>query len=294
VPSPSSSARAAKQALGDRLREIRVNAGLTGRHLALLAGWDRTKVSKIEHGRTTPTPADIRNWCEHAGATEQTADLVASLHAVEGMFVEWRRMERTGLRRAQESVAPLFERTRRFRAYDSWLVPGLLQTAAYTKAILSATTARRGLPDDTDEAVAIRLQRQHVLHEGDHGFAVVIEESVLRGGIGGADTMAGQLGHLLMVGSLPSVSLGVIPFQPDRVLRPVEGFWIFDEERVTVELVSGWLTITQPREIAMYAQAFNSLSAMAAYGAAAKDLILAAVQGLDERGSSSSTIEHTH
>ncbi len=59
---------------------------------------------------------------------------IASLHAMEGMFIEWRRMERTGLRRAQESVAPLFERTRRFLAYDSWLAPGLLQTAAYTSA----------------------------------------------------------------------------------------------------------------------------------------------------------------
>jgi hypothetical protein len=42
--------------------------------------------------------------------SHQTADLIASLHAVEGMFVEWRRLERTGLRRAQEAVAPLFER----------------------------------------------------------------------------------------------------------------------------------------------------------------------------------------
>src|SRR5437867_4073085 len=129
MPTASSSVQAARQALGDRLREIRLTAGLTGRRLASLAGWDRTKVSKIEHGRTTPTPADIRAWCEHTNAADQVVDLVASLHAVEGMFVEWRRMERTGLRRAHESVTPLFERTRRFRAYDSWLVPGLLQTA---------------------------------------------------------------------------------------------------------------------------------------------------------------------
>src|SRR2546429_773497 len=124
---PSSSiVQAAKQALGDRLREIRVNAGLTGQHLALLAGWDRTKVSKIEHGRTTPTPADIRTWCEHTKAIDQIADLTASLHAVEGMFVDWRRLERTGLRQAQERVTPLFDRAMRLPADDSRLGPGLV------------------------------------------------------------------------------------------------------------------------------------------------------------------------
>ncbi len=283
MPSPSSSVQAAKQALGDRLREIRIDAGLTGRRLAQLAGWDRTKVSKIEHGRTLPTPADIRVWCEHACAADQTADLIASLHAVEGMFVEWRRLERTGLRRAQEAVAPLFERTKRFRAYDSWLVPGLFQTAAYTTAILTATASRRNLPDDIDEAVAVRMQRQHVLYEGDHRFAVVIEESVLYAGIGGAETMTEQLGHLLTASSLPSVSFGIIPFNSDRPLRPVEGFWIFDDERVTVELVSGWLTLTQPKEIGLYAQAFNSMSAQAVYGARAKALIASALKTLESR-----------
>jgi transcriptional regulator with XRE-family HTH domain len=280
VSSPSSSVQAAKQALGDRLREIRVTAGLTGRRLALLAGWDRTKVSKIEHGRTTPTAADIRIWCEHTNASSQVADLVASLHAVEGMFVEWRRMERTGLKRAQESVAPLFEHTKRFRAYDSWLVPGLLQTAAYTEAILTATASRRRLPDDIDEAVAVRMRRQHILVKGHHTFAIVIEEAVLRSGTGGTDTMAEQLRHLLDASKLPSVSLGIIPFQPDRILRPVEGFWIFDDERVTVELVSGWLTLTQPKEIAMYAQAFETLSAMAVYGSEMSALVTSAIQAL--------------
>jgi hypothetical protein len=127
------------------------------------------------------------------------------------MFVEWHRLERSGLRRAQEMVLPLFERTRAFRAYASWLIPALLQTAGYTAALLEAIAARRDLPDDVAEAVQVRMQRQRVLHEGDHRFAIVIEEWVLRSRIGTVDTMAGQLGNLLTVGSVPSVSLGVIP-----------------------------------------------------------------------------------
>jgi hypothetical protein len=187
------------------------------------------------------------------------------------------------LRHAQEAATPLFEHTRSFRAYDSWLVPGLLQTAGYTSAILKATAARRGAPQDIDEAVAVRMQRQRVLFEGDHRFAAVIEEAVLRAGVGDPETMAGQLGRLLDVGSLPAVSLGIIPFQHSRALRPVEGFWIFDDAKVTVELVSGWLTISQPKEIAMYVHAFDLLSSMAVYGSAARALITSALAALDRQ-----------
>jgi O-methyltransferase involved in polyketide biosynthesis len=60
----------------------------------------------------------------------------------------------------------------------------------------------------------------------------------------------------------------------------VEGFWMFDDEQVMVELVSGHLTVTQPREIAMYAQAFGELAGLAVYGGAARSLIVGAVEAV--------------
>src|SRR5688500_9828341 len=113
----SSSAQAARKGLADRLREIRVAAGLTGIELAAAAGWHRTKVSKLEHGTTAPSARDIRAWCEACGADGEAEQLVAALVASDSMWTEWRRMERAGLRRAQESVLPLWDRTRRFRIY---------------------------------------------------------------------------------------------------------------------------------------------------------------------------------
>ena len=277
----SSSAQQALEALGLRLREIRIDAKLTGRDLGRCAGWHSSKVSRIEHGKQAPSIEDINAWCEHCGVLAEASDLIASLRAVEGMFVDWERLERGGLRRAQKAATPLFERTRQFRAYDSWLVPGPLQTPAYTTALLEAIAARRGAPDDIAEALAVRMKRQEVLHWGDHRFAVVIEEWVLRSRIGGEETMTGQLGHLLAVGTLPAVSLGVIPMTTYRPLRPVEGFWIFDERQVNVELVSGWLTLTKPSEVAMYARVFADLSTQAVYGAKARALITAAIDALD-------------
>ncbi len=196
------------------------------------------------------------------------------------MWVGWRRMERAGLKQAQEARLPLFERTHRFRSYSSWLVPGLIQTYGYTEAVLRAVQRRRVQVDDVAEAVAVRMERQRLLYEGDRRFAFLVEESVLRNGLGGGDVQIGQLGHLLTVGSLPNVSLGVVPMRADRPRMPVEGFWIFDTAQVNVELVSGYLTITQPSEVAMYADTFSELADMAAYGANARALITAAMDSL--------------
>ncbi len=93
--------------------------------------------------------------------------------------------------------------------------------------------------------------------------------------------MAEQLAHLLAVSSLANVSVGVVPMRPDRVRWPVESFWIFDVAEVNVELVSGFLTITQPGEISMYAQTFGELTEHAVYGAAARALISSAASSLD-------------
>jgi hypothetical protein len=129
--------------------------------------------------------------------------------------------------------------------------------------------------------VAVRADRLRLLREGDHRFLVLIEESVLRNVIGGPEVMAGQLGHLITVASLPSVSLGIVPMGLERdAVWPVEDFWIFDERQVNVELISGWLTLTQPREIAMYAKTFSELSQLAVRGAQARTLITAAIDGL--------------
>lgn len=281
TPPAFSGAQRARRDLGVRLGEIRKAAGLTARALAARCGWHESKVSRIEHGKTMPSAADVSAWAEACNAVDRTADLQASLESVEGMFVEWRRMERAGLRRVQESVLPLWERTHWFRTYSSWLVPGAVQTPGYVRAALRAIAERRGLPDDVDDAVRVRVERLRLLREGRRRFAVLIEESVLYNVIGDADVMAGQLGHLLTVSELPSVSLGIIPMGTDRnAMWPVEDFWIFDDTQVNVELISGWLTITQPDEVAMYADTFSRLTNLAGYGAAARRIVVRAIDAL--------------
>lgn len=228
-----------------------------------------------------PSETDLRAWAVICGVPDQAADLIATARNIDGMYVEWRRLERPGLKRAQESVRPLFERTRRFRMYQSWVVPGLLQTEAYTRAVLSTIVSLRSTPDDVDDAVAVRMERQKVLHTGDHRFAILIEEWVLRTVIGTPAIQVGQLGHLITVGSLPSVSLGVIPLGSIRGAGwPVESFTVYDDAQVNVELVSAHLTITQPTEISEYGQAFSELASIAVHGPEARSLITGAINAI--------------
>ncbi|WP_116951624.1 helix-turn-helix domain-containing protein [Jiangella endophytica] len=281
--SPSSSVQQARQLLADRLRELREQAGLTGRDHAHACGWHGAKTSRIENGKTAPSADDIRTWCRTTGADDLAADLVESLRAVEGMFIEWRRMKRNGLRRAQESRTPLYERTRRFRAYSSHLLPGMIQTPAYTEHVLGSIQRRRGLVDDVEQALAARVKRQRLLHRGGRVFAFLVEESLLNTGVGGPDVMADQLRHLTEVASLPNVSLGIVPARPDRDVWPVEDFWIYDSAQVNVELVSGYLTIAQPGEIALYTDTFTQFAELAVYGNEARALIRAALDRLSDR-----------
>ncbi|MDX3386664.1 helix-turn-helix transcriptional regulator [Streptomyces niveiscabiei] len=280
----SSSVAEARRALGRRLREIRKESGLTARALAELSGWHESKCSRIENGRTIPSDADIRTYTLHCDAEDQTADLIAAAHAVEGMYVEWRRLQRAGLRHIQQSALPLYERARRFRAYESAVLPGLLQSAAYTRAILNIAALPSAGPVDTDDidaAVALRMDRQRVLHSGGRRFVFLVEEWVLRTVIGDAETMAGALGHLISVAALPSVSLGIIPMGVPRGGGwPTESFLIFDDTLVKVELVSARLSVTQPSEVAEYARTFAELSAIAVRGAGARGLITAAIDAL--------------
>lgn len=280
--SQSSSAQSARQALADRLREIRLDARLSARALAAAAGWHEAKTSKIEHGKQQPSESDLRTWCAVCSALELLPELIAELRSVDSMWLDWRRAERTGLRHLNASVRDLYERTRQYRSYCQTMVPGLLQTADYTTAVLTSIRDRRRVAiNDIDATLAERMERQRILTQRGHTFAFVLEEAALRYQLGGPAVLARQLRHLLDVMQLASVSLGVIPADIDRSSRwPVEDFYIFDSAQANVELVSGFLTITHPREIAMYAETFTALSKLAVYGSTARELISASLADL--------------
>jgi Domain of unknown function (DUF5753)/Helix-turn-helix domain len=270
----------AREALGGRLREIRLDAGLTARALAELAGWHFTKVSKLEHGTRRPSRDDIRAWCRYCKAEDQMVDLLAAVRGIDTMYTEWRRQMRAGMKHFQGSLRPLYEQTLLFRVYETTFIPSLLNTAEYATAILEFWAGLMSLPTDIQAAVAARMDRQDVLYAGKRRFLFVMEEQALRTRAGGAEVMAGQLNRLLALMSLPTISLGIIPSAGDRRALAQGSFWIFDDARVQVETVSAGLDITQPAEISLYTQVFGLLQRSAVYGHGARDPIKRALGDL--------------
>ncbi|MEU0391291.1 helix-turn-helix transcriptional regulator [Streptomyces sp. NPDC006208] len=280
--SPSSSAQAARENVARQLRDLRRDAGLTVVELATRCGWHHAKTSRIENAKTPPSPTDIRLWCRTCDAVDQAPDLIASSRDAESLYTEWRRRVRTGLRQLQESYVHLYRSTALFRVYSPTLVPGLLQTEGYARALLSTNARLLDIPDDAEQAATARTDRSRIIHEAGHRFVLLIEEGVLRYQLGDADAMAAQLGYLLTVGALPAVSLGIIPMATrERALWPQEVFHVYDDTLVSVELLSAQVNITQPSEIALYLEAFEELRSMAVYGQAARALIVRAIDALN-------------
>jgi transcriptional regulator with XRE-family HTH domain len=266
----------ARESLGYRLREIRTDARISGRQLAALAGWHFTKVSKIEHGRSMPSVADIEKWCFHCGAETQIPDLIAAARGIEKMYVELKRLLRTGTAYYQKELLDEETRTRHFRHFNPAIIPGALQTAGYATARLSEFADMVGIPADVKDTVAIRMERGRVLLSGERLFHFVLGEHALHAALADPDVMDEQLRHLLEVSRLPRLRLGILPTRV-RHYMTFGGFWIFDDREVQIETYSAAVRITQPREIALYAKVFEHYSRRAVYGQQAAGLISQAI-----------------
>jgi transcriptional regulator with XRE-family HTH domain len=186
--------------LGAELQRGRVAAGFISQDaLAGQLGFDRSVIGKAETGERPPTPEVLAAWCE---ACRLDGDLFGRLAAL--------------ARRADGPVPSWFEswleaegEAHMLRLWSPVLVPGLLQTAGYARALFLAT----GLDEDAaEEHVAVRLGRQVILDRARPPHVVaVLDESVLRRLIGSPQIMADQLAHVAELSERPGVSVQVIP-----------------------------------------------------------------------------------
>jgi transcriptional regulator with XRE-family HTH domain len=267
--------------LGNRLRELRRRAGLTGTQMAADLGWVQSKISRIENARQLPSADDIYAWARAAGAPADTGELLDLLADVRAAYTSWRQQLRTkDLAGIQVNYDELARDSALIRNIEVSIIPGLLQTAEYARHRFRDSVAWFGLAeDDVAAAVSKRMQRQSVLYDPTKRFEFVITEAALRTLVCPIDVLLGQLDRLQALTSGPSnIRLGILPLGVPLTTIPLHGFALFDDVAI-VETYDTELVL-RADDAEIYIRIADDLMAAAWTGDAARRLILDAIDSL--------------
>ncbi|KOU45395.1 regulator [Streptomyces sp. WM4235] len=223
-----------------------------------------SKLSKIENGNTAPSVTDVDCILTAIGVSDGVkAEYMAAAREAATEVTAWRLIRRLGYSRKQQQVQALESQTALLRLFQPSLVPGLLQTPEYVRAVF----ARRNLTDEQlERTVGARLARQSVLYSEGKAFRFIITESVLRWRIIPPLMMVGQLDRLISASRLPNVDIRVVALSTPQVDFPGHSFSIRDERTVTIETVHAETVVTDPRDVALYVAKFEGFAAMAVSG----------------------------
>lgn len=263
-----------RRKLGAELRALRTSAGLTSGEAARLVGWHQSKVSRIETGASGVKPADVRLLLDAYGVQDaRLRELLLVLAGSDegGGRHHWWHAYRGVLPPTYRDFISLESQASAMRTLETSVVPGLLQTPEYARAVTRAAVC--GLADQTPDAderlealVAVRLARQDVLRaDPPLGLSAVLDEAVLRREIGGPEVMARQLRRLMEAARLPQVRLQVLPFAAGEHVGITGPFVIFSFSRtsdldvVVLDHLTSSLYLERKEDLQAYTEAFNTL-----------------------------------
>ncbi|MEU1421457.1 helix-turn-helix transcriptional regulator [Kitasatospora sp. NPDC005751] len=270
----------ARMSLGARLRELRTEAGINGRDLAVRLGWPPSKVSKLENGKQTATPTDLQAWAEAVGQPESAGELKGRLQGLESRYRTWKRLLAGGHRARQEAGVSHSRETAVTTGYEPGIVPGLFQIAEYARHVLTHATDLHDSPRDIEEGVRARMRRQDVLYQPGKRFRFILAEAALYVQICPPEILAAQLDRLGGLLGLDNVELGVVPLGAPVSVIPKHGFWIFDDRLAIVETWNTEMWLDDVADIELYRKVWGKLHAAAVYGPTAHRLIARARSSL--------------
>jgi transcriptional regulator with XRE-family HTH domain len=204
-PSPTVRARR----LASELAQRRQSADMT---LEAASAATRGEVSPVtfqraERGARIPRPGDLRLMLAAYGTPPAEVEWLVSL-AREARQRGWWHPYQGSIRPSYAPYIGFETEATAIREYASELVPGLMQTEAYYRAVIATNPPAV----DVEQIVRLRKERQARFQEEDWSYRAVLNEAVVRRPAGGADVMRGQLSHLLELAERPNVTIQVVPF----------------------------------------------------------------------------------
>ncbi|MET2717087.1 helix-turn-helix transcriptional regulator [Streptomyces harbinensis] len=269
-----------RRRLAAALRALRKAAAMTGVRAAEASGMSQPKISKLENGRLLPAREDVETLLALYGASsserEELLELAAGLHT---MVESNDALRRRGSAQKQDRIRRVESSATALRFFSPVMVPGLLQTAEYIRRVITLVLSG----PEVARTTAAKQERQQALYDPGRRFAFVLTEAVLRWGFCPGDVMAAQLAHIASIATLTNVEVGVIPFSARPGDTPLHGYQIYDERMVTISLEHASVTVTEPRDVAVYLRMFQTMSEAAVFGAEARELLLSASREQAER-----------
>jgi len=255
--------------LGSQLRRLREAKGLSRAEAGYTIRASESKMSRLELGRVGFKERDVADLLTLYGVTDaDERDALLSLAGQANQPGWWHRYSDVLAGEFQTYVG-LEEAATRIRTYEVQLVPGLLQTADYARAVMVL-----GLPDAPAEEikrrVSLRLDRQRVITRPDPPrLWAVVDEAALRRPFGGPEVMRAQLEHLIAVTKLPNVTLQVMEFRRGGHAAEGGAFVIFRfaepdlPDVVYLEQLTSALYLDKREDVDRYTEVMDRLSVQA-------------------------------
>jgi transcriptional regulator with XRE-family HTH domain len=211
-----------KMLVGVQLAGMREDFGLAQEQAARAVGFSPAKLSRIEagKGRRPPTEDDVRALLQLYKTEEHETSVLLQLLRRAGEPGWWQRFDKRLMPEWFDRLVGLQEAAYAIRTFEIQYVPGLLQTAAYTRAVIE-----RGLPSaparEVQRRVELRTRRRELLQRTDAPqLWAIIDESVLLRVLGGHEVMREQLEHLIAMARLPHVTLQIVPLDVTNASAP--------------------------------------------------------------------------
>jgi transcriptional regulator with XRE-family HTH domain len=194
--------------LGRRLREQRLEHGLTIEEVAEKLLCSARKIGRLETGTRRPSLRDVRDLCDLYNVGKATADELMQLGRGAREQVWWTQYEDLKL----DPYLGLEEVAAAITSFTTFYLPALLQTEEYTREVIKKVAPKMN-PDIYRQRVAVRMRRQEVLDKIDRPrYRVLLDESVLRRPVGGPELMAAQIKKILQAEREGKASIQIIPF----------------------------------------------------------------------------------
>jgi transcriptional regulator with XRE-family HTH domain len=281
--SASSNPTVRRRELGTRLRALRTDRGWTVEQVAERLECSASKVSRLENGRRGASPRDIRDLCDLYNVEGDERQQLTDLAEESKQRAWWQSSELP-----YRTYVGLEADARTIRDFGLGVIPGLLQTADYARAVLTGT--HPPLPADViEQRLAWRLERQRLLLSADPPqFDAVIDEAVLHRVGGSRAIMRAQLGHLLTASAQENVTILVVPYSAGILPIPTSKFILLTFREPTVPPVAFIEGPTNnfylgPAEgLPDYEQAFSATRAMAASVASSRRIIAGIAASLED------------